>query len=344
MGKYCSGYIKPVHGETLSSWLDRGANIHHDARLSSAYWIHRGAHLAEKDFNVEHSLISAVSEALGLDLALLTSTFRAPSCWLIDNPKARLYFCAACLREKYISTGKIVVMGCWSNCWYTICDQHNHALEGRVSPDVAKEQALLFGITHAEHCRQIYFGIHTDFLKGQAGFHYGALKFQHWCGRCLSDNRLYTKSMAIPVNDVELKRFLMDVLVIIMRKRFWERDVKTYLSVLLQRSSWNSLNCSYYGSTFEDLIVPEFCAHTIRARILAFALMAFILDLPGGRTAWRMVPSHLKIADYSLPNWESKEAVWSYILDSELFDFRGWLKMRSLDWHALLREHYSYLI
>jgi hypothetical protein len=77
---------------------------------------------------------------------------------------------------------------------------------------------------------------------------------------------------------------------------------------------------------------------------MAFALMAFILDLPGGEAAWRMVPSHLKIADYSLPDWESKEAVWSYILYSELFDFRDWLKTRALDWHPLFREHYSYLI
>lgn len=314
--------------------------------MSSASCILRDSHLAEKDFNVDSLLMSKIAGVLGFEVTYLKSIFRSPSCWLIDNPESRLYFCARCLKEEYISTGRIVVVGCWSNCWYTICHRHYCALteiDERVSPEAAKEKALLIGLTHGEHHEQINFDGRKDFFREQLLFLYGAFKFQQWCGRYLSSAKSNV-AHAVPVQAAEVKRFLIDVLVIIMRKRFWGRDVKTYLSVLLQRSSWSSLNRSYYGGTFGDLIAPEFLAHTIRGRIFAFSLMALILDVPGGAIAWRMVPSHLKIADYSLPNWESKEAVWSYILASELFDFRGWLKMRSLDWHPWLREHYSYLI
>ncbi|UZE84000.1 TniQ family protein [Pseudomonas viciae] len=346
MSKYCSGCIKPLDGETLSSWLSHGSSANHDARLASAYYIHQNSRLAEKDFDVEASLMAELSNALQVDDQVLRTVVRPPSCWLIDNPKARLYFCARCLREVYLSTGKIVVLKNWSNCWYTICGRHHCALteiEQRVDPDVAKEEALLIGIAEGERLEHQYTDGRSGLFRGQLSFLYGALIFQQWCGSCLSSNSSVPAGIP-PVGAVELRRLLTDVLMIIMRRRFWERDIKTYLSSLLQRRSWNSLNRSYYGSTFDEIMAPEFCSHSLRARIVAFALMALILDLPGGARVWKRLPDPLKIDDYSLPDWNAKEVVWSRILASEVFDFRSWLKARSLAWHPLLVEKYSYLI
>jgi hypothetical protein len=336
-----------MHGETLSSWLSRGVNANQDSNLSLAYQIHRDSPLHEKDFNVKDSLMSMISSVLGLDSKILNSIFKPPSCWLIDNPKQRIYFCTKCLSGQYISTGKLVVMSCWSNCWYTICYRHHCALteiSSCADPEAAKVEALLIGLTEGDLHEPIHFGARSDFLKGQACFNFGALKFQQWCWQCLSGEKNITNSWRGSVSSVQFKIFLVDVLSIIMRKRFWERDVKTYLSILLQRSSWNSFNCSCYGNVFTDLVKPEFCVHSIRARIVAFALMALILDVPGGLTAWRMIPACLKIDDHSLTGWDSKEAVWNYILASEIYDFREWLKTRALDWHPVLKKRYSYLI
>ncbi|GEM_PF-6066125 len=336
-----------MHGETLSSWLSRGATSNQEPNLSLAYQIHRDSFLYEKDFNVQDSLVSTISSVLGLESEMLNSIFKPPSCWLIDNPRQRIYFCTKCLSEQYISTGKLVVMSCWSNCWYTICHHHYCALteiSSGADLETTKVEALLIGITEGARSEPIHFDTRSGYLKGQACFNFGALKFQQWCLRCLSGGKNTTDFWGSSISCVQFKNFLVDVLSIIMRKRFWERDVKTYLSVLLQRSSWNSFNCSCYGSVFADLVKPEFCVHSIRARIVAFAIMALILDVPGGLSAWRKIPGYLKIDDYSLTNWDSKEAVWDYTLASEVCDFREWLKAKALDWHPVLSKKYSYLI
>lgn len=341
---YFGGLLKPIHQESLSSWLNRGSYASNSMPFLRAMDCIKRNDIEDIDAMVLRANVDSVSKALGISSQDLMRNFPLVSSWLKVPSIGRCHFCEYCLIDDFRSGRRPSSRTLWSYWWFTICPVHERLLIEATSTSAS--QALFSAIKNYAS---------LDFIPQRAApwppvrqrlwggrlskaLFYMALYFQRWYQASLKNNSFHIDNVEIVASSTEMELMMGDVLAIIGKKRSYPFDPPSYIAQLLGIKSWSSLRSPLFPDAgCEAFVCKDIGEHTVEIRMAMFAMLGLVLKLPRCLDVWCMLLGYK--SDDLRWQWEAMHSdarrVPTYL---------DWLQTRGVAWNDPIKKHFAYLL
>lgn len=133
-----SGLLKPIHQESLSSWLNRGSYARNSMPFSRAMDCIKRNDIEDVDALLSSASFDDLSRALGVSRQCLMKSFPLFCSWLRVPSISRCHFCEYCLIDDFRSGRRPSSRTLWSYWWFTICPVHERLLSETKNTSASK--------------------------------------------------------------------------------------------------------------------------------------------------------------------------------------------------------------
>lgn len=351
-----SGLIKPIPGEALSSWLERGARAKNPLPFVRAISALKALGIADVDQPLTNRIWSKASRCLGDDRYALQSAFQSHGDWLRIEPNRRQVMCEYCLMDDFASYRRPSMRDCWFYWWFTICPVHGSLLSSYGSTSAAEGlvNALRGQMLGAPRQSLSLWRQKQAFsmwqMKALTGRTYNTLKlmafhFQKWYMKGVLENKFLIGEGKVPVCAKELEQFMGDLIAVIGKKRCDSEDSQAYIAQILKIRSWSSLSSTQLPAAgCKAFLCFDIGEHNSSIRMAMFALLGLFIEVPACRLIWHL-GSREGPFGFEMERPEVHHLWWRML--SEVWrstEYLEWLKDRSQHWSDTILSTFGHLL